>query len=366
MGNLMPEGIGIALSRRYYQTVVAPILRDHYPAMQRAACRIGLGSEVLGFDTETSADHDYGPSVQIFVPEAEFATSAGDIMTTLDRHLPTSFEDRTVRYPSYVRAPADGRASGMQGSDHGVELYTVPAWCERYLGRQFAEDLAARDWLSYSEQHFLTVTAGAVFQDDFGEVTALRNRLSYFPRDVWLYKLAAQWGRIAEERAYIGRTGDVGDELGSRVIATRMAGNLMRLALLVERRYAPYPKWFGTAFSRLECAPELGPILLKIMTAPDWREREAAIKLACEFVAELQMMKEVPGATAPVQGSLHNRPFQFVDSLKIFEGLRAAINDQELRQLPEFGGVDQYLSSNFVLAVPGFSEATLTALWQHQ
>ncbi|MFI7996080.1 DUF4037 domain-containing protein, partial [Acinetobacter baumannii] len=64
----------------------------------------------------------------------------------------------------------------------------------------------------------MTVTAGAVFQDDFGEVTALRNRLSYFPRDVWLYKLAAQWGRIAEERAYIGRTGDVGDELGSRVI----------------------------------------------------------------------------------------------------------------------------------------------------
>lgn len=43
------------------------------------------------------------------------------------------------------------------------------------------------------------------FRDDIGELSALRDRLCYFTRDVWLYKLAAQWGRIAEERAYIGR-----------------------------------------------------------------------------------------------------------------------------------------------------------------
>ncbi|TBG07147.1 DUF4037 domain-containing protein [Rhizobium leguminosarum] len=47
------------------------------------------------------------------------------------------------------------------------------------------------------------------------------------------------WNRIAEERAYVGRAGDVGDELGSRIIAARMVGNIMRLAMLIERRYAP-------------------------------------------------------------------------------------------------------------------------------
>jgi len=50
--------------------------------------------------------------------EAEFANSAGDIMKTLDRHLPTSFEDWAVHYPTNVRAPADCRTSGMLGYDH--------------------------------------------------------------------------------------------------------------------------------------------------------------------------------------------------------------------------------------------------------
>lgn len=322
-----------------------------------------MGSEVLGYDTEMSADHDYGPCVQIFISEAKFAAAADRMMPILDHALPATFEGWTVRYPTNVRPPGvNAREPGMLGSDHGVELYTVRAWCDRFLGRQFAADLSARDWLSHSEQLFLTVTAGTVFRDDIGELTALRDRLAYFPRDVWLYKLAAQWGRIAEERAYVGRAGEVGDEIGSRVIGARMVGNLMRLAMLVERRYAPYPKWFGTAFSKLTSAPELSPTLAEILAAQTWRDREAGLLRACQFMAELQITKGVPSATAPVLGTLHNRPFEFVDSLKIVRSLRSAIDDDYLKQLPEFGGADQFLSSNFVLAVPKFSQAAATAL----
>lgn len=359
----MTQGIGIGLSQRFYESLVAPILQERFPNLPHAACRIGLGSEVLGYDTELSADHDYGPCVQVFLPEAEFAAIAEEMMPILDRSLPATFEGQKVRYPTHVRPPAaSGREAGMLGSDHGVELYTVSAWCDRFLGRQFATDLTARDWLSYSEQLFLMVKAGAVFRDDMGELTALRDRLAYFPRDVWLYKLAAQWGRIAEERAYVGRTGDVGDEIGSRVIAARMVGNIMRLAMLVERRYAPYPKWLGTAFSRLSCASELKPILDQVLSAQNWRDREARLQDACRFMAELQITKGIPGAIAPAVGSLHARPYRFIDSLKIGNALRAAIEDEYLRQLHEFGGADQFLSSNFVLAVPGFSEAAVTAL----
>ncbi|MBY5637570.1 DUF4037 domain-containing protein [Rhizobium leguminosarum] len=208
----------------------------------------------------------------------------------------------------------------------------------------------------------MTVTAGAVFRDDAGELNALRARLAYFPRDIWLYKLAAQWSRIAEERAYVGRAGDVGDELGSRVIATRMVGNIMRLAMLIERRYAPYPKWFGTAFSRLACASDLAPLLEQVLAARTWRERESALVEACRFVAELQISRGIPGAIAPVIGSLKDRPYRFIDCVKIFDAIRAAIKDEDLRLLPEFGGADQFLSSNFVLAVPTYASAVTGAL----
>lgn len=359
----MKQGIGIRLSRRFFECLVAPLLKSDFPDLPVAAARIGPGSEVLGFDTEMSADHDYGPTVQLFLPETRFDEAAGPLMRALDRIMPDAFEGWTVRYPTYLRPAAGPDAQpGMLGSDHGVEVYTLPAWCDRFVDRRFLTGLDLPDWLSFPEQTFLIVTAGAVFRDDFGDLTALRQRLAWLPRDIWLYKLAAQWNRIAEERAFIGRAGESGDELGSRVIAARMVGNMMRLALLIERHYAPYPKWLGAAFSRLDCAPAVKPLLEDVFAASDWRNREAAVLSACLFLAELQRERGVPGAPEPRVASLHGRPFRFVDSVAITDALRAAIEDETLRQLPEFGAIDQFVSANFVLAVPQYSRAAMEAV----
>jgi hypothetical protein len=358
----MIKGPGLVLSERFFHTLVAPMLSEHFPALPYAAARIGLGSEVLGYDTPMSADHDYGPCVQIFLPAKAFPRTAKAIMEVLDQKLPASIDGWNVRYPTVVRPPANTAQDGMLGSDHGVELYTLQAWCDRFFGRQFASELTPIEWLSYPEHLFLSITAGAVFRDDLGELTALRTRLAYFPQDVWLYKLAVQWDRIAEERAYIGRTGDVGDELGSRVIASRMVSNIMRLALLIERRYAPYPKWFGTAFSRLACAGELSPKLEQVLAATTWQTREQKLIDACNFVAELQVKNAIPGAIHPTLGSIHSRPFRFINSLKIGNALRHAIGDEDIREFPEFGAVDQFISSGFVLAVPDYSESVFAAL----
>ena len=349
------------MSKRFYERFVVPLLREHFPQIPHAAARIGIGSEVLGYDTEMSADHDYGPCVQVFFPEAEFRSTAERVMHLLDGSLPATFEGMAVRYPTYTRPPSGDASSGMLGSDHGVEFYTLAAWCDRFLGRQFATEPTPRDWLSYSEQYFLTATAGAVFRDDIGDLTALRERLAYFPRDVWLYKLAVQWGRIAEERAYVGRTGQVGDELGSQVVAARMVGNIMRLALLIERRYAPYPKWIGTAFSGLRCSSQVAPLLEQVLAANGWEEREARLIDALRHMADLQIEAGVPGATAPLITSIHARPFRFIDTLEISNAIQAAIADEGLRQMMEFGAADQFLS-NFVLAVPQLSEAAVAAL----
>jgi hypothetical protein len=44
--------------------------------------------------------------------------------------------------------------------------------------------------------------------------------------------------------------------LGSRIVAARQVRELMRPGFLLERNYWPYPKWFGTAFGRLELRDE--------------------------------------------------------------------------------------------------------------
>lgn len=354
----MLAGNGIGLSQRFYTDIVALIMTRYFPDEPYAAARIGLGSEVQGYDTELSTDHDFGPCIQLFLNDSVFPEKARKIMDVLDAALPASFEGFATRYSAVTRPP--GRTQpreGMLGSVHGVELYTLSAWSARFLQRQFSSPLTPLEWLSYPEQLYLITTKGAVFRDDSGELTALRRRLDWFPNDVWLYKLASQWGKIAAESTYPGRTGSVGDELGSQVIAARMVENIMRLAMLIERHYAPYPKWLGTAFSHLKCAPELAPRLEACLQAQHWQERENGLIAACEHVAQLQLSLRVPGAIPPAITTRRNRPFRFINSLEISQAIQSAIEDKDLRERLDVGGVDQFISSHVILSVPALSRA---------
>ncbi len=87
----------------------------------------------------------------------------------------------------------------------------------------------------------------------------------------------------AEER--LKRCAEVGDELGSRVVAARMVRDVMHLAFLIEREYMRYSKWLGTAFSRLRIAPRLEPALLDALAATGCPSRERALSAAYEIVA---------------------------------------------------------------------------------
>ena len=69
--------------------------------------------------------------------------------------------------------------------------------------------------------------------------------------DLWLHLMACQWQRIGQEEAFPGRCAEAGDDVGSAIVTARLARDLMRLALLLNRRYPPYSKWLGTAFARL-------------------------------------------------------------------------------------------------------------------
>ena len=230
------------------------------------------------------------------------------------------------------------------------------------LGTQLGQPLTNRAWLGLADQWLLELTAGAVFHDDDGRLTRLRQALAWPPRDVWLYKLACQWRRIAEEQAFVGRTGMVGDDLGSRVIAARLVRDAMRMAFLIERRYAPYPKWFGAGFARLPCAGELARILQRVLAAETWKPREAALAEAYEALGRLQQARGVPGAIEPRIGPYFGRPFTVINADEMIAALRAEIDDPWLKALPILGSLDQLSDSTPMIESDGRARAAMAAL----
>jgi hypothetical protein len=195
------------------------------------------------------------------------------------------------------------------------------------------------------------VTAGAVFRDD-GALGQAREALAWYPDDVWLWLLACQWRRIDQEEPFVGRTAEVGDELGSRVLCARLVRDAMRLCFLLERRYAPYAKWLGSGFRRLRAYEELGPLLEAALAADTCDEREAALVAAMETLARLH---NEAGVTQPVEATarpFYDRPFRVLGSARFVTACLDEVSDDRLRALPLVGGIDQLADSTDVHAYP--------------
>lgn len=349
---------GLELSRAFFAECVAPAVDELAPGLRYAAALIGEGSEVLGYDTEVSTDHDWGPRVLLFVAAEDFRAAVATIMPGLETRLPRAFKGWPVSFADQDRPIGVDHRAGAAGSlTHGVELHDLSAWVRTRLGVGPGEPMPPLRWLAIPEQVLLSLTAGAVFRDDSSVLTTLRHQLSGFPRDVWLFKLGCQWTRIAEEASFVGRCGDTGDEIGSRLVTARLVQDAMRIALLIERRYAPYPKWFGRAFSELGAAPQLAGLIEGTLAAGDWRAREARLNELMLALAVRQQRLALPGAAEPKVSGFHGRPYQVINAGEIAEAVFAAIEDPAVRRLPRTGGIDQFSDNPVLLSRLDRSEA---------
>lgn len=307
---------GLALCRALYDDVVAPRLRDR----PHAAAVLGPGSEVLGFDTARSTDHDWRARVAILVGEPDPEPLTG---------LPETYGGWPVE----------------------VTVAELGPYLTASLGFDPTRGVGLLDWLLTPTQSLLSMTAGAVFHDAPGDLSAVRERLAWYPRDVWLWLLAGQWQRISQIAPFPGRAAEAGDELGSRLLTAELARDVMRLCFLIERRYAPYSKWFGSAFARLRLGATLGPLLESAIAAGEYPEREEALVGAYRSVGEAFNALKLTAPIDPEPALFHDRPF-LVPPADAFAGACAGAIDPGSALAgsgPLLGNIDQFVDSTELL-----------------
>ncbi len=370
-----PQNVGgIELSRRFYREVVGPLLERRWPDLRHSAALIGSGSEVMGFDDAMSRDHNWGPRLLLFLDRDERNAMEQPIRRYLAETLPASFLGYSTSFSEPdpenhgTRILQDAAGGAVR---HFAEIVDIQSYLERYLGVADWLALDAYDWLTLPEQKLRSLVSGEVFHDGLrtrkgstqgagGGLAEVRRALAWYPRDVWLFRMAAVWTRISQEEHLMGRAGIVGDEVGSALIGGRLVRDLMRLGFLIERTYAPYPKWFGTAFQRLACGPALYPVLLEALRAGGWRSRDAALARAYEAVAVAHNRLGITDPLPEKPKQFFGRPFTVMAIQGFAEAfldrIDARVLTETMRRSP-IGGIDQISDNTDLLEDPAFRSA---------
>lgn len=333
-----------------------PIVERNFGDLEHTAALIGHGSDVLGLDDERSQDHHWGPRVQLFLRNLD---AAEDLRQTLADQLPTSFAGFSTHFGPTEEPGTVAIAELEVGPvNHAIETLLLGDYVRTELGVDALQSFEVPDWLATPTQRLLEFTSGEVFSDAIGELTQLRKRLIWYPHDVWLLVMASHWRRIAQLEHFVGRTGSRGDDLGSRVIAAWLVRDLMRLALLQERRYPPYWKWLGSAYAELN-RPE-GKALAAALAAENWQAREATLVEAYEAVARRHNELDVTEPVDPTVRAFWSRPFQVLFADRFVDSLRAAITDPAVGAIDhETGSVDAISDNTDFLDLPArFRELT--------
>src|SRR5687767_6974917 len=348
----MPKFIpGLKLCELFYQNQVRPILDREFPNLRYSAAVIGWGSEVLEFDTAISRDHHWGPRVLLFLTPQDYSKLEHKINQSLSNNLPYEFMGYSTSFskpqPNGVRLPVRIERGPV---DHMVQIFTLKSFFEARLNFDPAKKIEVTDWLTFPQQRLLEVVSGRVYHDGLGELQKIRAKLEFYPKDIWLYLLGAQWTKISQEEAFAGRTGDAGDELGSQIVAARLVREIMKLAFLMEKKYAPYSKWFGTAFVKLKIGDKLTPVLRDVLLARTWKTRERKLALAYSIVARQHNALKITKPLRTKVTKYFGRPYLVIHGDAFASAIKKAIRDPKVKSItPNVGSIDQFVDSTDVL-----------------
>jgi hypothetical protein len=340
---------GMKLNQMYYEQIVKRILGDFFPGLPYSAGLIDYGSDVLGFDTPVSRDHQWGPRLSNFLSKKKYAKYSERISETLSEQLPYEFHGYPTNFSEKL---SDGvrRLEKLKSGkvNHLIRIQTMEDFLQQHLGIDIIHGVSLKDWLFFPQQRLATIRRGKIFHDDLG-IAELKKKLYYYPEDIRLYLMASEWSKIASEEAFVGRCGDCGDGIGSGIIASRIIQSIMNLCFLMEKEYAPYSKWFGTAFSKLKSSRAFMPIFERILRARSWKGREKNLSLAYELLAKNHNDLNItePMHTKVIQ--YYGREYLVIFAEKFSKKILGKITDAEIKNLKLTGSIDQITNVTNIL-----------------
>lgn len=266
-GNTSSEK-GIDICKKYYDRYVRPMIDEKFPEYaSKIACGLsGEGSDAFGYDDDLSRDHDWGPSVCLWISE-ETDEKIGEDLRKAYEELPGEMDG--IKRAPYVR-----------GKDRrGVQV--IPEYFRRLTGASMYEEI---DWRETASPLLAAAVNGRIWRDDEGIVTEFRNKLiKGYPESILFKHLAESCARFAREGQYNApRVSKRGDDLTARMFIYDAAREAMKLLYLANGKFYPHDKWLRYGLKDLEGGDTLDSLLQSMVEDPEKAEDVGAF-LAMEL-----------------------------------------------------------------------------------
>ncbi len=333
---------GMELCENFFHDCAKAVIEDNFPKLCYSAGLIGYGSDVLGYDDAVSTDHMWGPRFYLFLRKEDISQKE-KIFRTLCERLPYTYCGYSVNFTE--PDPNDCGVRHLQFINQGnvsplIFIQTFEDYLTEQLGISDLDHIQPCGWLVFSEHRLLSLVSGKFFADGLNCSKKL-SKIKFYPKDVKLYLVASNWDCISSEQAFVKRCGEYGDEIGSKIICARICERLMRLCFLYKDTYAPYSKWFGTAFSKLDVDDKLKQAINDALSAGSSEARENSIVCAQALTADLHNASGLTGFVNYQIESYFGRNIKVIFADQFADAARKELINTAFEKIPLIGTFSQ-------------------------
>jgi hypothetical protein len=331
MDKQVPFIKGMELNEGFYTDIVKPLLEKKYQKLPYSAALLGYGSDVLGFDTEISMDHNWGPRLQIFIEDQDLIS---ELKNYFSYELPLQYKNFSVNFsnPGY-----DGTIrmefTGKKPVNHLIEITTLEDYLKKRYSMEKTSGFTVHEWLNFTDQSLLELTSGKVFYDGLNRINTLREELKFYPLDICKLRMAVLWNYISNKEAFVGRSIALNDYIGLKLNTGRIVNYLIKLLFYLENKYIPYCKWFGTAFRLLDAYKDVKTLIMDLLKETIPEKIEEYICVLYEQVIEIHNRKrELPYLKNKIR-YYFNRPYKVIFAENIAGEIMKSIKDEDVKKV---------------------------------
>ena len=242
-----------------------------------------------GYDDKISQDHDFGPSVCIWLRKDDYLKHKDKINEVLKK-LPKT-------YLGFQELKESEWGSDRRG------LLNIEDFYFKFLGSSKAPETIA-DWQKIPETALATVTNGEVFLDNLGEFTKIRNDLlNYYPEAMRQNKIATRLMNISQHGQYnYTRCLKRNDLVAANQCLYLFVDEVIHLVFLLNRRYKIFYKWSNRALLDLKILGEEIHKLLEDMVFA--QNKIPYVRKICKVLAEEIRNQKLTNCSSEFLGDL--------------------------------------------------------------